>query len=304
VLWSSEAAAPFLTIPTVCPHCACRLPLVAKGFATATLGLRSSIRNPKLRGAMTTFAASYTTYLIAGYALFFGLAFTILAPLAAILLFLSPGTLLQGLLLIPHWAFSLAHDQNLGAFDTLLADELRRLDPAYATGLEQGLAAPDVQARRRRLGFTGLVTHKLRSSWLFSRRSLMLSAVGMVPLLGPPVAAAGQALLVAESIGATLLQPWLDSRGWDAATRRAWWERNRWVIAGWALPFSLLNAIPVLGGLVLGVAQAAAAHLIYRTLAPPEDARSREQATGEVDKVRRLRRPVRLSLHRPSVAFT
>jgi hypothetical protein len=53
------------------------------------------------------------------------------------------------------------------------------------------------------------------------------------------------------------LQTYLDSRiGWSGEQKRQWLASNRWLIIGFCMPFSLMNVVPVLGGLGAALAQA------------------------------------------------
>jgi hypothetical protein len=69
-----------------------RYPIAQRGFAAALVGIKSVIRSDALHGPLKSFIGGYLSVTFALYGVFLALAFTILSPIFAILLFLSPGT--------------------------------------------------------------------------------------------------------------------------------------------------------------------------------------------------------------------
>jgi hypothetical protein len=109
------------------------------------------------------------TYWLAGIYASIGLVgFTIAAPLVALLLFVSPGSLWQLLVSAPHWAYRIVQSRNPGLFDDMFLTELHRLDAGYAEGLKEKLARGAGASSGRRsdaAGHRGGVISRARGRW-------------------------------------------------------------------------------------------------------------------------------------------
>jgi hypothetical protein len=168
-------------------------------------------------------------------------------------------------------------------------DELYKIDAAYASELQDQMRQRE-RASGGRASMHSRFLGKLMPKWTrFGKLSMYLFGIGFIPVIGPIVATLGQWLLVSEQLGLSLLSTYLQARGIDGAAKTAFVEANRWEIIGFAAPFAFANAIPVIGGPIVALAQAASAHLVYRHISPPQDASKQAQSAGEVtSEVRRF----------------
>jgi hypothetical protein len=79
-----------------------------------------------------------------------------------------------------------------------------------------------------------------------------------------------------------MMEPYFDRHGMRWSAQRAYIKKNRWTILGFALPISLLLAIPIIGPLFFGIAQAGAAWFVRHVLegAPEPGAVANPTAPG------------------------
>ena len=141
-----------------------------------------------------------------------------------------------------------------------------RIFLAALDGAAPGLAA-DLRSRPGRPLLASMAA-SARRLLRFVALTALAAAVGLVPvaggLAGPALAAyAGAHLLTRE-----LLDPYFDRAGLDEATSRQILRRTRHALLGFGLPYSLAMAVPLVGPLLFGLAQAAAAALVTRVVAP------------------------------------
>jgi CysZ protein len=135
---------------------------------------------------------------------------------------------------------------------------LRRLDPARAQALE---------------GQPGLSI--LASLWKTLRLLVHLVVitaiafvVSLVPLVGVVLGPALQLWNTGKILGWELLDPYFDKRRMAFAAQKVYVREHRAAVVGFGLPWAFVLAIPLLGPLLFGLAQAAAPGLLVNVLEP------------------------------------
>jgi len=141
--------------------------------------------------------------------------------------------------------------------DVFLAG-LRAVDPARADELAAakgaGLAASTANSLRRLLYFIGVTA--------------LIFMLALVPVLGAVLGPLAQLWFGSRMLSWELLDPYFDRRGLDHAEQRARMKAHRAAMFGFGAPWTLLLAIPIVGPLGFGLAQAAAALLVTDVLEP------------------------------------
>jgi CysZ protein len=89
--------------------------------------------------------------------------------------------------------------------------------------------------------------------------SLGLLLLGLVPVVGSVLAAILQLLLTARTVAAELMDPYFESLDIRHAEQKQFVARHQKLLLGFGFPVALMLAIPVVGPLAFGLAQAAAA---------------------------------------------
>jgi len=133
---------------------------------------------------------------------------------------------------------------------------LKELDPARAEGLA---AAPGASLK------AGLATALRRLGYFFVM-TLVAFGAALVPIVGVIAGPLLQGYVSARAITWELLDPYFDRRGLDFARQQAEIRAQRWAVLGFGLPMTLLLAIPLVGPLLFGFAQAAAAKFVVDVL--------------------------------------
>lgn len=100
--------------------------------------------------------------------------------------------------------------------------------------------------------------------------SLVAFAISFVPVVGPVLGTCLQLYVSALTLGWELLDPYFDKVGLTYGPQRAFVSRHRTGILGFGLPYAMVFAIPLVGPLCFGLAQAAAAMLVVDVLEPNE----------------------------------
>jgi len=228
------------------------------GMRTAYDGFYSSWNNPKIKdtywGLIRTVGASMLLlYTLA----FFGMIFFL-----PILVFF-PGWIWQVLSLIPLWSYAIAKRRNPLSTTRLFLDELSQLDPKLADQISSEL--PQNVKQLFNSEWVRSVSTDFRTSWHFVKLSTLLLALSAIPFVGPIVSFIGQYYLIADKLGWELMSTYTQAvKRMDYKQTREWIHSRKWAVIGFALPFALLSSIPFGGPLLLGYAQAAAAHLFVK----------------------------------------
>jgi uncharacterized protein involved in cysteine biosynthesis len=103
----------------------------------------------------------------------------------------------------------------------------------------------------------------LRRLGRFALLTLALLLLALLPLFGPPLAATLQLALTARTLSWELLDPYFGRRGLRLVAQREWVRAHQPRLLGFGALLLPLLAIPLLGPLLLGLAQAAAAQLVH-----------------------------------------
>jgi len=233
-----------------------------EGFQEAMMGGFSSVQNPKLRQDYFNFMKSMGTILLVMYSI---LAVLLLVYMPVVLLVVSwaPGLIGQILTLIPLWAYIITKKRTPMAANQLFLDELERLSPQRSQELSQQMKTEAGVNKT----WKDELYHDIRTSWHFTRYSIMWLAFSIIPVVGSFITWFGQTWLVADRMGWNLLSVYtISAKKMSYRQQKHWMRARKWRIIGFTLPYMLLASIPFVGPLFLGLAQAATAHIYFHLL--------------------------------------
>lgn len=145
--------------------------------------------------------------------------------------------------------------------DVFLAG-LRAVDPARA----------DELAAARGTALATAVGSSVRRLLYFVGVSVAIFGVALVPVFGVVLGPLAQLWFTARMLSWELLDPYFERRGIDYGGQRAAMKAHRATMFGFGAPWAMLLAIPVVGPLGFGLAQAGAALLVREVLEPGERA--------------------------------
>lgn len=97
---------------------------------------------------------------------------------------------------------------------------------------------------------------------LFLGSSVVAFAISFIPIAGAVLGPLLQGYFTARALGWELLDPYFEKLHMRFDAQREFVKQHRGPLVGFALPFSLVMSIPLLGPLLFGVAQAAAGTLV------------------------------------------
>jgi len=227
------------------------------GFSNAVSGTYLSMQNSKVVDQFKNFAKPFLLITVAMYAAGFVVCM-ILLPIVVIF----PGLFLQMFSLIPYWSYSVTQRFVPRVHKNLFMDELRQINPPIAKELNKDMTEPKENAR-----WWLPIFDDVRKSWHFTKYSLMLSVVSAIPFIGAVLAFIGQSILVADRLSWNLFSVYTEScKKMTYKQQKMWTRERKWALLGFTLPFAFVTSIPVVGPLILGFAQAAAAHLFVNVL--------------------------------------
>lgn len=133
---------------------------------------------------------------------------------------------------------------------------MREVAPLRAAALAAAPGLPLMRtvmnATLRLLAFVGL--------------SLLLFSLSLVPVVGSVAGPALQAWRSALMLSWELLDPYFDRLGLDRPGQRALLRKHQSTLLGFSLPFVFVMAIPIVGALAFGLAQAAIAMLVIEVI--------------------------------------
>ncbi len=135
---------------------------------------------------------------------------------------------------------------------------LRMVDPARAQELEAG----------KGVGLTTSITSSLRRLVYFVGITIFTFALTLVPVLGAVLGPAAQLWFTARMLSWELLDPYFERRGLAYADQQAMIRGHRMTMFGFGAPWTLLLALPIVGPLGFGLAQAGAALLVTEVIEP------------------------------------
>jgi hypothetical protein len=233
-----------------------------EGFLEALKGGYTALQNPNFRQHYLHFVKSMGLILLGMYAIL-GVLTVIYFPIVLFLVTWAPGLLGQTLTVIPLWAYVITKKRTPMASNQLFLDELERLSPQRAKELEQQMRTEEVVNRN----WLEDVYHDLRTSWHFTRASLMWLAFSIIPVVGSLISWLGQTWLVADRMGWNLLSVYtISAKKMSYRQQKHWMRARKWRIIGFTLPYMFLSSIPFIGPFFLGLAQAATAHIYFHLL--------------------------------------
>jgi len=233
-----------------------------EGFQEAVTGGYAACTNPKNREDYGHFLKSMGIILLAMYSAF---AILLLAymPIAVFLVGWAPGLIGQILTVMPLWAYMITRKRTPMAVNKLFLNELERLSPPRARELEQQMNLNETFNQ----GWKDDLYHDLRTSWHFTRASLMWLAFSLIPVVGSIISWIGQTWLVADRMGWNLLSVYtISAKKMSYRQQKHWMRARKWRILGFTLPYMILASIPIVGPIFLGLAQASTAHVYYHLL--------------------------------------
>jgi hypothetical protein len=262
-----EPAVPTSRISKLARNAAPRLKKMGEGFLEAAKGGWGALQNPKIRQDYWNFVTSMGTILAAMYAV---VALLVVLYLPVVLFFVTwaPGLVGQFLTVLPLWAYIIARKRNPMANNQLFLDELDTLSPTRAQELSNQMKLD----KGVNPGWMEDVYHDLRTSWHFTKYSLMFLAFSVIPVIGSIITFFGQMWLVADRMGWNLLSVYtISAKKMSYRQQKHWMRARKWRIIGFTLPYMLLVSIPLIGPFFLGLAQAATAHIYFHLLSKDTD---------------------------------
>jgi uncharacterized protein involved in cysteine biosynthesis len=227
------------------------------GFQEAVHGIQSILRNPLVQKDYHFFLTSYGYVLVAMYIT--AVAACVLAfPVFLLILASAPGIIAQLFTLIPYWACTIATKRSPNSANKMFLDELQQLDPILASAVRDKLTESRFNARWFREA-----VHDASTSWHFTKYSLLFLLLAVLPF-GSVLGWLAQVWLVADRWGWGLLSVYTQGlRQMSYREQKQWMEGRKWILMGFSLPFAVLISIPLVGPLLIGLAQAATANLLY-----------------------------------------
>jgi CysZ protein len=135
---------------------------------------------------------------------------------------------------------------------------LRRLDPARAQALE---AEPGLSILASLWKTLRLLAHLVVITAL-------AFVISLVPFVGVVLGPALQLWNTGKILGWELMDPYFDKRRMAFRAQKGYVREHRAAVVGFGLPWAFVLAIPVLGPLFFGMAQAAAPALLVHVLEP------------------------------------
>jgi len=244
-----------------------RLKKMGEGFLEAVKGAWSALMDSKFRKDYLIFLKSMSLTLLAINVLF-SFFLLIYWPIISFALSWLPGLSGQVLTLMPLWAYIITRKRTPMASNRLFLDELEKLSSSRAEELEQQMNVNEAINNN----WMEEVYHDLRTSWHFTKYSLMSLAFSIVPIVGPFITFLGQTWLVADRMGWNLLSVYtISAKKMSYRQQKHWMRARKWRIIGFTLPYILLASIPFIGPLFLGIAEAATAHIYFHLLSKDTD---------------------------------
>lgn len=163
---------------------------------------------------------------------------------------------LLALVAAPMLAFFLVNAGLPFLGDAVFMAGARAVDPQLAARLE----------RSAEVGFVTSAVGSLRRLVYFVAATLGLLLVAWIPVVGAVLGPALQLWFAARMLSWELLDPYFERVGHDYARQRATVKARRATLAGFGLPWTLVMALPIVGPLLFGLAQAAVAVLVAEEL--------------------------------------
>lgn len=119
------------------------------------------------------------------------------------------------------------------------------------------------------LSLSTSVVIELRRIFSLLWRSAAIFVLSLVPAAGQVLGLVLQGYTSSRALAWELLDPYLDKLQLPYSEQRAFVARHRPTLVGFGLPLSLMMAIPIVGPLLFGLAQGAAAKLVVDVIEQP-----------------------------------
>lgn len=177
-----------------------RMKKMSEGFLESVKGGWSALQNPMLREHYTTLLKSMGMIMLAMYAVI-GVLLLIYLPIVMFVLAWAPGLLGQLFTMVPLWSFVITKKRTPMATNQLFLDELEKLSPQRAQELSQQMKTDEFVNKN----WMEDLYHDLRTSWHFTKYSLMFLSLSLIPVIGSFLTFLGQLWLVADRMGWNLL---------------------------------------------------------------------------------------------------
>lgn len=142
--------------------------------------------------------------------------------------------------------------------ETLFLAGLRALDAPRAQAL----------ASRPGLSIAASIAKTLRLLLHLLSFTALAFALSLVPVVGVVLGPAVQLWATSKILGWELLDPFFDKQRMAYGAQKSYVGRHRAAVVGFGLPWSFVLALPLIGALFFGLAQAAAPMLLVRVLEP------------------------------------
>jgi len=250
-----------------------------EGFQEAIKGGFASMKNPKAREDYFQFLGSMGKTLLVMYSIL-GILMLIYMPILVFICSWAPGLIGQILTVVPLWAYMITRKRTPMIANKLFLKELERLSPPRAREIEQQMNLNETF----NLNWKDDLYHDLRTSWHFTRASLMWFSFSIIPVVGSVISWIGQTWLVADRMGWNLLSVYtISAKKMSYRQQKHWMRARKWRILGFTLPYMLLASIPILGPIFLGLAQAATAHVYYHLLSKDTESAQKQTASPLVE---------------------
>jgi len=249
----------------------------------AAIGGYSSIRNPEIQNGYKNFLQSMGIVLVGMYAAVFVLGL-IYMPVVLFLAAWAPGLLGQFLTMIPLWSYNIARKRRPMSNNQLFLDELETLSPQRAQELSKQMDTRDMVNPNWKED----LYHDLKTSWHFTKYSLMFLSLSLIPVIGSFFTFLGQTYLVADRMGWNLLSVYtISAKKMSYRQQKHWMRARKWRIIGFTLPYVLLSSVPLVGPLTLGIAQSATAHIYYHLLSKDAETEKKQPIASPLVEFKR-----------------
>jgi len=240
--WILASVARFLK---TLPHLGSQMGL---GVSCAALGFYAGLRSKPAREIVLVVARKSTWI--------YGLMLIPSLLLAPVLL-LVPSVLISVLTSVPLWAFHSAHAENPKMFNNMFLDEVKKFDANLFKKMKARLdEGPGI------VQHSASLYHRLRRSSRYAFYSILLTLLGLVPLL-TLFSAVAQVFLVSERFTWNLLRPYMQLyKKWSYIKQREVVGEHWYTMISFGLPFVFFGSIPFVGAFTIACAQAGAAHIV------------------------------------------
>jgi uncharacterized protein involved in cysteine biosynthesis len=236
---------------------------VPRGLQLAARGLRLALSSPEIRRAYVRLALVLVLLAVA-LSVAFGALVWWMVPVEGDMSWMTwlgrwalrVGGSLLALVAAPMLALFVVNIGLPFLADGVFMAGMRAADPTIAARLEQP----------SELGFIAATLGSVRRAVYFVGVTLALFGLTLVPFLGPVLGPPLQLWYAARTLSWELLDPYFERRGHDYKHQQDIVRARRATLAGFGLPWAAVMALPFVGPLLFGLAQAAVASVVVEEL--------------------------------------